>query len=81
MESDKQEYRLTRIESDISKIQESIKIINDHSGDAAVAYAAFTSEFKALKEEVADIRSTISRLTWVVVTAVLVAILSLVIKS
>lgn len=81
MESEKQEYRLGRIELDIAKIQESIKIINDHSGESSIAYTALMSEFKTLKDEVADIKGTISRLNWIVITAVIAAILTLVLKK
>lgn len=71
--------RFGRIESDISSIQTSIKVMNDHSGDSAVAYAKLEGKVDSVINDVKEMKDGQKWLVRLVMALIIVAIVNLVV--
>lgn len=76
-----QNYRLDRIESDISKIQESIKVINDHSGESSIAFAKLEQKVDTAASDIKAMKDSQTWLVRLVIGLIIVAIINIIINK
>lgn len=74
-------HRINRLEKDLESAVTRIKLVEIGMSDGRVAFSEIRASQTVMQKSLDNINGTLSKLNWIVLTAVLVAIISLVVKA